>query len=71
MMLSKISTDYLAHLFTSWVLKTAIDVELYFKQPKREVLLLDMVDNSTSPLQTHFWLVFGDEAVLTGLLFPA
>ncbi|HEX6483845.1 MAG TPA: hypothetical protein VF043_33775 [Ktedonobacteraceae bacterium] len=27
------------------------------------VLLLDMVDNSTSPLQTHFWLVFGDEAV--------
>lgn len=27
------------------------------------VLPLDMVDKSTSPLQTHFWLVFGDGAV--------
>jgi len=35
-----------------------------------EVLRLDMVDKSTSPLQTHFGPVFSDEAVQTGLLFP-
>jgi hypothetical protein len=34
------------------------------------VLRLDMVDKSTSPLQTQFGPVFGDEAVQTGLLFP-
>jgi len=33
------------------------------------VLLLKMVDKSTSPLQTHFGPVFGDEAVQTTLLF--
>jgi len=35
-----------------------------------EVLPLKMVDKSTSPLQTHFGPVFGDEAVQRGLLFP-
>jgi hypothetical protein len=34
------------------------------------VLRLEMVDKSTSPLQTHFGPVFGDEAVQTGLFFP-
>jgi hypothetical protein len=34
------------------------------------VLPLDMVDKSTSPLQTHFGPVFCHEAVQTGLLFP-
>ncbi|HEX6555076.1 MAG TPA: hypothetical protein VF026_20085 [Ktedonobacteraceae bacterium] len=35
------------------------------------VLRLAMVDKSTSPRQTHFGRVFSDEAVQTGLLFPA
>jgi hypothetical protein len=35
-----------------------------------EVLPLGMVDKSTSPLQTHFGSVFGDESVQTSLLFP-
>jgi|GEM_PF-2654160 hypothetical protein len=33
------------------------------------VELQNMVDNSTSPLQTHFGLVFCYEAVRTGHLF--
>jgi hypothetical protein len=33
------------------------------------VLRLDIVDKSTSPLQTHLGPVFGDEAVQRGLLF--
>jgi hypothetical protein len=38
---------------------------------KEKVLSFDMVDKSTSPLQTHFGPVFCDEAVQTDLLFPA
>src|SRR5215469_11275359 len=34
------------------------------------VLPWDMVENSISPLQTHFGPVFGDEAVQASLLFP-
>ena len=34
------------------------------------VLLSDMVDNSTNPLQTPFGPVFGDEVVQRGLFFP-
>jgi hypothetical protein len=37
---------------------------------KGPVLPLKMVDKSTSPLQTHFRLVFGYLAVQTDLLFP-
>src|SRR2546430_12653958 len=38
--------------------------------PQVVVLRLDMVEKSTSPLQTRFGPVFGDEAVQRGLLFP-
>ena len=34
----------------------------------KEVLLLKMVDKSTSSLQTHFGPVFGDDAVQIGHL---
>jgi serine/threonine protein kinase/predicted ATPase len=36
---------------------------------QQAVLRLDIVDKSTSPLQTHLGPVFGDEAVQRGLLF--
>jgi hypothetical protein len=36
---------------------------------KLKVLPWNMVDNSSSPLQTHFGSVFRDEAVQRGLLF--
>lgn len=39
-------------------------------QCDRRVLPFDMVDKSTRPFQTHFGLVFGDEVVQRGLLFP-
>jgi hypothetical protein len=40
------------------------------EKPEMWVLPLEMVDKSTSPLQTHFGPVFCHEAVRTGLLFP-
>ena len=39
-------------------------------EKEKEVLPLEMVDKSTSSLQTHFGPVFCHEAVRTGLLFP-
>ena len=48
----------------------ALEGDKLYLLTDRGVLRLDMVDKSTSPLQTHVGPVFGDEAVQTGLLFP-
>jgi hypothetical protein len=45
------------------------ETDAIFAQVKQRVLRLDIVDKSTSPLQTHLGPVFGDEAVQRGLLF--
>ena len=56
------------------LLATASEIAQALQEPdsllRLVVLPWKMVDNSSSPLQTHFGPVFRDEAVQRGLLFP-